>query len=254
VKPVDNICWVVDLGLIPYGRSCTLQKQLVALRKNEQIPDVFLLCEHPHVITLGRNGNLENLRADQRLLAQMGVEFHPTDRGGDITYHGPGQLVGYPLLDLTKLQRDVRWYVSNLEEVMLRTTADLGVCARRAKGCHGIWVDTPVGDKKLGALGVHLSRWITSHGFAYNVSTNLRYFDLIVPCGIREKGVTSLECLLNRTVPFDEVRAPLLTAFSDVFERKLVRVMYRDLQQFVESQGGVPEMIAAFPASAEGSA
>ncbi len=161
---------------------------------------MLLLCEHPHVITLGRNGQREHLRASNHLLAQMNVEFHLSDRGGDITYHGPGQIVGYPILDLTEHKRDVRWYVAQLEEVMIRATADFGLDAKRVEGQHGVWLDSQGGfaDEKLGALGVHLSRWVTSHGFAYNVSTDLRYFDLIVPCGIAGKRATSLERALGR--------------------------------------------------------
>ena len=136
----------------------------------------------------------------------MNVELHSADRGGDITYHGPGQIVGYPILDLTDHRRDVRWYVEQLEEVMIRTTADFGIAAHRVEGQHGVWIASPSGEEKLGALGVHLSRWVTSHGFAYNVSTDLRYFDLIVPCGIADKRVTSLERALGRTIPIDEVR------------------------------------------------
>jgi len=245
VKPVDTTCRVVDVGLIPYGPASELQKRIVALRKDAQIPDVLLLCEHPHVITLGRNGHLENLRANDRVLRQMGVEFHDTDRGGDITYHGPGQIVGYPIVDLTNLRRDVRWYVSSLEEVMIRTAADFGVAARRLDGCHGIWVQTPAGEEKLAALGVHLSRWVTSHGIAFNVSSDLRYFDLIVPCGIRGKRATSLERVLNRSIRLDEVRGSLLTHFSEVFQRKLVPMSRRELEQFMESHDAEPRMIPA---------
>ncbi|HXZ13803.1 MAG TPA: lipoyl(octanoyl) transferase LipB [Candidatus Sulfotelmatobacter sp.] len=213
----NKICWVVDLGLTAYEPACELQRELVAARKAGAIPDVLLLCEHPHVITLGRNGKRKNLHASDRLLAQMHVEFHPTDRGGDITYHGPGQIVGYPILDLAQYRRDVRWYVEQLEDTMLRATADFGVAARRVPGCHGVWVDTPAGEEKLGALGVHLSRWVTSHGFAYNVSTDLRYFELIVPCGISGKRATSLEKILGRAVGAEEVRPRLVAHFAEVF-------------------------------------
>jgi len=187
VKQPETICWVVDLGRIPYEPACELQHQLVQARKSHTIPDVLLICEHPHVITLGRNGPRDHLQADEVLLEQMHVEFHSTDRGGDITYHGPGQVVGYPILDLTEHRRDIAWYVWQLEEVMIRTSAEFGIAAKRLKGRHGVWIETPDGEEKLGALGVHLSRWVTSHGFAYNVSTDLRYFDLIVPCGIAGK-------------------------------------------------------------------
>jgi lipoyl(octanoyl) transferase len=194
------------------------------------IPNVLLLCEHSHVITLGRNGKQEHLRVGQHLLSQMNVEFHQTDRGGDITYHGPGQIVGYPILDLTEYRRDVRWYVEQLEEVMIRTSADFGIIARRVRGRHGIWADAPSGEEKLAALGVHLSRWITSHGFAYNVATDLRYFDLIVPCGIPDKRATSLERLLGRAVSTTEVRPMLLKHFAEVFRNSLQDVPSGELE------------------------
>jgi lipoate-protein ligase B len=212
-----KICWVVDLGLAPYEPACELQRRLVQARKAGAIPDVLLLCEHPHVITLGRNGKREHLRATGRQLVQMNVEFHPTDRGGDITYHGPGQIVGYPILDLAGHRRDVRWFVSQLEETMIRTTADFGAAATRVEDRHGIWAETPAGEEKLAALGVRLSRWVTSHGFAYNVSTDLRYFDLIVPCGIAGKRATSLERVLGRAVRCEEVRPRLVAHFGEVF-------------------------------------
>jgi lipoyl(octanoyl) transferase len=224
-------CAVVELGMLSYSSACELQRCAVAARKAGEIPDVLLLCEHPHVITLGRNGKLENLRANGRLLAQMNVEFHEADRGGDITYHGPGQIVGYPILDLTGHRRDVRWYVQRLEEVMIRTSTDLGIVARRVEGRHGIWVDTAFGqEEKLAAIGVHLSRWVTSHGFAYNVSTDLRYFDLIVPCGISGKRATSLERLLNHAVCLDEVKPRLTMRFGETFDREIISMSYRELE------------------------
>lgn len=219
VNSLTKTCVVVDLGLTPYAEAHELQQRAVAARKAGEIPDLLLLCEHPHVITLGRNGKLAHLRADDRLLAQMNVEFHETDRGGDITYHGPGQLVGYPIFDLSAHRRDVRWYVQLLEEAMIRTSTDFGVQARRVEGRHGLWVDTNPGDEeKLAAIGVHLSRWVTSHGFAYNVSTDLRYFDLIVPCGISGKRATSLERLLNRVVGLHAVQPKLVAHFGEVFD------------------------------------
>ena len=191
---------------------------------------MLLFCEHPHVVTLGRNGKIEHLRAEDRLLAEMNVEFQATDRGGDITYHGPGQIVGYPILDLTDHRRDIRWYVEQLEEVMIRTTADFGLAAKRVEGQHGIWIDTQAGEEKLGALGVHLSRWVTSHGFAYNVSTELRYFDLIVPCGIAGKRATSLERVLGRhRVPARKCASGLIGHFAAVFSRNMVPVSLAEL-------------------------
>jgi lipoyl(octanoyl) transferase len=224
-------CWVVNLGLLPYAPAYTLQTRAVAARKAGAIPDVLLFCEHPHVITLGRNGKREHLRAGERLLAQMNVTFHATDRGGDITYHGPGQIVGYPILDLAQHRRDVRWYVNQLEEVMFRASADFGVAARRVADRHGIWVDTPAGEEKLAALGVHLSRWVTSHGFAYNVSTDLRYFDLIVPCGIVGKRATSLERVLDRAVSGEEVRPKLVSHFGQIFDREMISISRTALEE-----------------------
>ncbi len=189
---------------------------------------MLLLCEHPHVITLGRNGRREHLLASDNLLAQMNVEFHLSDRGGDITYHGPGQIVGYPILDLTEHRRDVRWYVEQLEEVMIRATAEFGLSAKRVEGQHGVWLDSP--EEKLGALGVHLSRWVTSHGFAYNVSTDLRYFDLIVPCGVAGKRATSLERALGRQVNVEEAGQNLVGHFGEIFDRSMNSVPLNDLQ------------------------
>ncbi|HTU32468.1 MAG TPA: lipoyl(octanoyl) transferase LipB [Candidatus Acidoferrum sp.] len=231
----STTCWVVDAALIPYDAACELQRRLVEARKAGTIPDVLLFCEHPHVITLGRNGKSEHLLAGNRLLAQMNVDFRSTDRGGDITYHGPGQVVGYPILDLTGHCRDVRWYVEQLEETMIRASADYGVRANRVQGWHGIWVETPAGEGKLGAIGVHLSRWVTSHGFAYNVSTDLRYFDLIVPCGISGRRATSLERLLARSVDKAEVRDRLESYFGEVFQRDLVRVPLGELERVIRS-------------------
>ena len=231
----DKICWVLDLGVFPYCPAFGLQRRLTEARKARAIPDVLLLCEHPHVITLGRNGRREHLRADERLLARMQVEFQPTDRGGDITYHGPGQIVGYPILDLAEHRRDVRWYVEQLEEVMIRTTADYEILGKRVEGKHGVWVETPAGEEKLAALGVHLSRWVTSHGFAYNVSTDLRYFGLIVPCGIPDRRATSLERLLGRAVAKEEVCSRLVAHFSEIFDRAVVTVSRDDLEATLQS-------------------
>jgi lipoyl(octanoyl) transferase len=208
---------IVDLGFVEYGAAWEYQRRLVGARKSGVIPDVLLLCQHPHVITLGRNGKLANLRASDHVLRQMGVLFFETDRGGDVTYHGPGQLVGYPILDLARIRRDVAWYVRGLEEAMIRATSDLGIAPRRVVGCTGVWVDVPgQSEEKLAAIGVHLSRWVTSHGFAYNVSTDLRYFDLIVPCGIADKRTISLEKLLGRGVEMKEVSPKIVTHLGEV--------------------------------------
>src|SRR5207245_543386 len=220
-------CQMVDLGLMGYAEAWALQKRLVAARKANAIEDVLLLCEHPHVITQGRNGKREHLLASEHVLQQKGVEFHATDRGGDITYHGPGQIVGYPILNLGAIRRDVVWYVRSLEDAMIRATAELGIEARREAGKTGIWVGETGVEEKLAAIGVHISRWVTSHGFAYNVATDLRYFELIVPCGIAERKATSLEKLLARNVSLSESKPLLAKHLGEVFGLT-VRTLQRD--------------------------
>ncbi len=221
-----NRCLIVELGRIGYAEAWALQKRVVAARKAGAIEDVLLLCEHPHVITLGRNGKREHLLVSEELLRERGVELQPTDRGGDITYHGPGQLVGYPILNLGAIRRDVVWYVRTLEEAMIRATAELGLAAGREAGKTGVWVTPEKTDlapreeepsEKLAAIGVHISRWVTSHGFAYNVATDLRYFELIVPCGIAGRKATSLEKLLGRSVERAEIAPRLVRHFGELF-------------------------------------
>lgn len=233
----------MDCGLLPYGEAFDLQRRLVAARKARIVPDVLLLCEHPHVITLGRNGHPEHLLASQHLLRQMSVEFHSTDRGGDITYHGPGQIVGYPILDLAGIRRDVAWYLRQLEELMISVTRDFGIEATRKPGMTGVWVERAAASdslarmaEKLAAIGVHLSRWVTSHGFAYNVSTDLRYFDLIVPCGLHGKRTTSLEAALARSVHCDEVRPVLIRRFGEIFDRSVRSVSHEFLDEVLREQ------------------
>jgi lipoyl(octanoyl) transferase len=212
-----NPLLIADLGLISWPNAYALQQRLVAARKAGEMDDVFLFCEHPHVITLGRSANRANLLASEDVLRQKGVELQPTNRGGDITYHGPGQIVGYPILNLNNIKRDVGWYVRTLEEVMIRVTADFGVGAFRVPGKTGIWVKAGDSEEKLGAIGVHISRWVTSHGFAFNVSTDLRYFDLIIPCGIADRKATSLEKLLSRRVSLEEVKPRVAHHLAELF-------------------------------------
>jgi lipoyl(octanoyl) transferase len=195
-----------------------LQQKLVTLRQSDEIPDQLLLLEHPPVITLGRGGDVGNLLASPEALRSYGVRFYETTRGGDITYHGPGQIVGYPILHLGNGNRDVRKYVTKLEEVLIRTVAEYGIIATRADGKRGIWV----GQEKIAAIGVRIARWVTSHGFALNVSTNLEHFRLITPCGIHGSGVTSISRQIGRPVPLDDVRTVLAAKFAEVFERDLV--------------------------------
>jgi lipoyl(octanoyl) transferase len=207
------LCLVEQLGRVPYAAALDLQRERIAQRKAGEIPDTLLLLEHPHVYTLGRNARKENLLISRQRLAALGAEVFETDRGGDVTYHGPGQLVGYPILDLTQHRRDLAWYMRSLEEVFIRVAADFCVNAGRLVKCPGVWV----GDAKLVAMGVHVSRWVTSHGFAFNVSTDLSYFDHVVPCGIRDKQVTSLEKLLGRRVEMAEAIEGVVERFGTVF-------------------------------------
>jgi lipoyl(octanoyl) transferase len=205
------------LGVVPYEEGVELQRALVEERRAGLVPDLLLLLEHPHVITLGakRDAARSHLLVAQDILNARGVAVHESGRGGDITYHGPGQLVGYPILDLKPDRCDVHKYVRDLEEVMIRTAGDFGIGAGRVHGLTGAWV----GADKLGAIGVRISRWITSHGFALNVSTDLEYFNLIVPCGITTGGVTSLERMKGRSVGMAQVEAAIVRHFSQVFER-----------------------------------
>lgn len=203
------------LGRIGYAEGLELQNELVEQRRRGEIPDQLLLLEHPPVITLGvkvRNDR-SHVVATPAKLAELGVEIYETGRGGDVTYHGPGQVVGYPILDLRPDRCDVHAYVRDLEEVLMRAARHFGVEAGRVRGLTGIWV----GAEKLAAIGVRISRWITSHGFAFNVNTDLSHFSLIVPCGITDRGVTSLQKLLGRSVDIAEVEAALEAEFRELF-------------------------------------
>jgi lipoyl(octanoyl) transferase len=212
VKPLE----VRRLGRVPYARGLELQAGLVAERQAGRIADQLLLLEHDPVFTLGRNARGENVLHPAEALRERGFEVFETGRGGDVTYHGPGQVVGYPILDLAPDRRDVHRYVRDLEEVMMQTCAAYGLSASRVPGLTGTWL----GDLKIGAIGVRIARWVTSHGFAFNVATDLSAFELIVPCGIRGRGVTSLERALGRPVPLAEVALRLATSFGTVFERE----------------------------------
>ena len=206
------------LGTVPYAEALELQAQLVQQRRDGAIADQLLLLEHPPVITLGvktRHDRSHVLASDHALRAR-GVEIYETGRGGDVTYHGPGQLVGYPILHLQPDRRDVHRYVRDLEEVLIRAVASFGIEASRAPGLTGVWV----GSEKIAAIGVRISRWITSHGFALNVDTDLSHFDLIVPCGIRGRGVTSMQRLLGRTVGLVAASEAVERSFMAIFDRQ----------------------------------
>jgi len=194
-----------------YAAALELQRDLVARRKLGLAGDVLLLLEHPHTITMGRNGRRENLLAREDALARAGIAFYATDRGGDVTYHGPGQLVGYPILDLREWKRDVGAYVRSIEQVLIDTLAGFGIAAGRIPGLTGVWVD----GRKIAAIGVHISRWVTSHGFALNVSTDLSYFRYIVPCGLA-RPVTSM-AQLGVQATLGEVSQRLARHFERVF-------------------------------------
>ena len=192
-----------------------MQRELVEERRAGRVGDLLLLVEHPHVLTLGvrGDGGRSHILAEQDALAARGIDVHETGRGGDVTYHGPGQIVGYPIVDLKPDRCDVHRYVRDLEEVLIRTAADFGVEASRVEGLTGVWV----GREKIAAIGVRIARWITSHGFAFNVSTDLDYFKLIVPCGIADRGVASLDRLLGRAVERAEVEDRIATNFRLIF-------------------------------------
>jgi lipoyl(octanoyl) transferase len=210
---------VQRLGRVSYDDGLALQAQLVEQRRSGAIPDTLLLLEHPPVITLGVKTRLgpKHIVASDAELAHEGVTVHETGRGGDVTYHGPGQLVGYPILNLAPNRKDVHVYVRDVEDVLIRTAAAFGVEAKRVTGLTGVWVGPEGREEKLAAIGVRISRWITSHGFALNVSTDLRHFNLIVPCGIVDRGVTSLEKVLGRTVSMAEAEDAAAAAFASVF-------------------------------------
>jgi lipoyl(octanoyl) transferase len=221
-------CQVRDLGRIGYAEAFEFQRSLVEQRKRGEIPDQLLIVEHPHVVTMGRNGHDGNLLASPDLLSRSGIEFHRTDRGGDVTYHGPGQIVGYPIFDLREWKRDVIAYVRGIEQVIIDALGSFGISAHRDPGATGVWTSLPpsrdregagVHSAKIAAIGVHISRWVTSHGFALNVDTDLNYFRYIVPCGLT-KPVTSMQalgCLASR----EQVIATLERTFGRVFERDM---------------------------------
>jgi lipoyl(octanoyl) transferase len=213
----DRPLEVRELGRVPYEEGLALQRELVEKRRAEEIPDQLLLLEHPHVITLGSSSSEENVLLSSHELEARGIEVHRAGRGGDVTYHGPGQLVGYPILDLNPDRRDLHRYLRDLEEVMIRALADLGIEGTREEGYTGVWI--PEG--KVAAIGVRVSSgWITSHGFSLNVDPDPVYFSTIIPCGIEDRPVASLSGALGRPVAFEEVIPGVVQAFCSVFQRE----------------------------------
>jgi lipoyl(octanoyl) transferase len=213
-------CELVNLGRMGYASALQLQHDLVERRKRGEIPDQLLIVEHPHVITMGRNGHAENLLASPEILERSGIELHYTDRGGDVTYHGPGQLVGYPIVDLREWKRDVVAYLRALEQVLIEALAVFGIKGVRQPGATGVWVN----GAKVAAIGVHISRWVTSHGFALNLDTDLDYFKYIVPCGLTQP-VTSMRALgftMGRAAGREAVVTEIAGAFARVFGRAIM--------------------------------
>lgn len=229
----NKIIWVQNLGKVSYKNCWTYQEELFQgiidqKRANrntnnfQETKNYLLFVEHPHVFTLGKSGNMDNLLLDKARLAKEGIEFYKSNRGGDITYHGPGQIVGYPILDLDHFFTDIHRYLRTLEEVIISTLADYGLKATRSPGETGVWLDvgTPFA-RKICAMGVRASRWVTMHGFALNVNTNLQHFEHIIPCGIQGKGVTSLEKELGKQVPLKSVQEKIIRHFAEHFTADL---------------------------------
>lgn len=255
---------VVQLGTVPYATGLQLQSELIAARKEDRIPDTLLLLEHKPVITLGRNAKRDNILLSRELLENKGVELFETDRGGDVTFHGPGQLVGYPIFDLHRFPNTggttLKYlgavdYVRKIEEILIRTCLEYGVPTKRIKGLTGVWTNwqdvsdsqitklpnyeiTKLSEAKIAAIGVHISRSVTSHGFALNVNTDLDYFKLIVPCGISDKPVTSLSQELDRPLDLDEVAQHVSRNFGRVFDCQMLAV--NTVDELLGRQVGVP--------------
>jgi lipoyl(octanoyl) transferase len=240
--------WLVNLETIPYGEALLLQHRLVAARKQSKLNDTLLLLEHPPVFTLGRNAREEHILASREFLDQIGIQVFHVERGGDVTYHGPRQLVGYPILDLHNFRLDVGWYVRSLEEVLIRGVKAFGLESRRIGDDEGprdpklvgVWIDNPAGDAlarqiqpyaKVAQIGARIEGWVTYHGFALNVDPIMQHFDLIVPCGIPDKPVSSLALALGHSVEMESVRAAVAREFGDVFDARLEELAPKELEK-----------------------
>lgn len=224
--------WAYDLGRVNYSVALNLQRELVSLRQKESLPELLLFVEHNHVITFGRAGREENLLSNEEALKKAGVEVVYIERGGDITYHGPGQLVAYPIFDLNYWKKDLHLFLRNLEEVIIQTLSEYDLKAERIKGLTGVWVK----GKKVAAIGVAVKKWITLHGFALNVNTDLSYFRFIHPCGIVDKPVTSMQELLGEGIDFEEMMEIVQEKFAGVFGLKIEEKSSDSLQQLLVGQ------------------
>lgn len=209
---------VFRLGTIHYREALELQMSLLERRLKGEIEDVLLLLEHPPTFTIGRGGKSAHLLVNREELAKRGIHFEAVSRGGDITYHGPGQLVGYPIVDLGSINRDIYSFLRNLEETIILALGNFGLRARRIKGLTGVWVD----NKKIASIGIGIKRWITYHGFALNVNTDLSYFNMIVPCGMQDVEITSIKELLGKDISMKEVEDSIVDAFAKVFNKRVL--------------------------------
>jgi lipoate-protein ligase B len=222
---------ILHLGVHPYESALGLQHQMVAARQDGRIGDTLILLQHPPVITLGRHGDESNILVSREWLTEHDIQVHRVERGGDVTYHGPSQLVGYPIMDLRQHRQDVGWYMHSLEEMLIRTLSDFGIEAGRSPGNIGVWLDER---RKIAALGARIEKWITYHGFALNVAADTAHFELIVPCGLADKGVTSMEEALGRPIDLREVRERLVESFAAVFGVRVAEVTYQALVHLLD--------------------
>lgn len=227
-------CWFSELGTIEYRQALLLQEQLVALRQESKIPDTLILLEHPHVYTTGRRFSPSHLLMSGEDMVRFGVSLFHTDRGGEITYHGPGQLVGYPIMAIGGISM-IRFYLKSLEETLIKVAADFGVLANRMPGYPGVWV----GLEKLASIGLRIGGGVSKHGFALNVSTDLSFFEGIVPCGIKDKCATSLSKILGYEIPLDEAKASVVKNFAAVFGRNMVEISENDIFRVAKSASQV---------------
>ena len=214
----------IDLDFIEYDKAWDLQKDVFKLRTSDEIKDTFFLLEHPHTYTLGKTADRKNLISNESFLNQNKIKIYDIDRGGDITYHGPGQIVGYPIIKLSNWKEDTHLYLRNLEQVIIDVCAEYGLETDRINGLTGVWIE----DRKIAAIGIKVSRWVTMHGFAFNINTDLNLFNGIIPCGIKDKKVTSLQQELGRKIEIDEVKEKLVNKFKILFDYDSYNVVMKD--------------------------